>query len=112
MSSVKAQRNGHACQNRAALLQCHAKVQAPTEDWLNEMTGSELHKQKNVGERGGAVTPTLCDAARWAQGRALYWANYLCKLTNGNNRAVSIISILFRAFFLEAIYPCHQLKQL
>lgn len=46
-------------------------VRAPTEDWLNEMTGSELHKQKSAGERGGAVTPTLCDAARWARGRAL-----------------------------------------
>lgn len=44
-------------------------VRAPTEDWLNEMTGSELHKR--VRARGGAVMPTLRDAARWARGRAL-----------------------------------------
>lgn len=46
-------------------------AQAPTEDWFNEVTGSKLHKQKSTGERGGAVTLALWDAARWARGRAL-----------------------------------------
>lgn len=72
--SDKAQRDGHACQNGPHCCYVVPKcmlVRTPTEDWLNEMTGSELHKQKSTSERGGAVTPTLRDAARWARRRAL-----------------------------------------
>ncbi len=109
------QRHGHACQNRATALQCCAKVHvsASTHGRHGSMRWqAQNYINKRVRAREALLSHRLC--VMLPAGLEEEPCNGPITYANWQMETIGLspLSLFFSVLFLEAIDPCHQLKQL